>query len=126
MRGSYALDGLDKRTRYERKLADVVECPECGKRWQRTNRQRDDKTMFCSQSCVGRNAGVQRGFKATRDAVAKYRTLVKARLGYAENQCRDVELHDILRLMLEARRDGIRVGVLREASRRRPRRSMAA
>lgn len=103
-------DGLTKGARWKRKLADWIACPSCARQWQRTNSQRQDGTRLCSRICVGHAAAVSRMLNATRADAAKYAHLVRTRLAISGDQARDVEILDIVRLMLEARKDGLRLG----------------
>lgn len=103
-------DGLTKGARWKRKLADWIACPSCARQWQRTNSQRQDGTRLCSRICVGHAAAVSRMLNATRADAAKYAHLVRTRLAISGDQARDVEILDVVRLMLEARKDGLRLG----------------
>ena len=113
MRRYKADDGMERHQRWRLKPADTILCPECGNAWQRTNQQRQDGTRLCSQRCVGHAAAVARMFKATKDAASRYASLIRKRLHVSEQQARDVEVVDIVRLMLEARRDGLALGRMR-------------
>lgn len=110
MRGCHALDGLTKRQRWRQKPADTIPCPACGRLWARNAQQRQDGTRLCSRICVGHAAAVSRMLNATRADAAKYAHLVRTRLAISGDQARDVEILDVVRLMLEARKDGLRLG----------------
>ncbi len=110
-------DGLTRGQRHKRKLADWVVCPSCDRRWQRTNQQRQDGTVCCSQRCAAHRGNLGRSLRASRDAVLRYQQMIRDRVGIVGDQVRDVEVADIVRLMLEARRDGIGLGIQRGLTR---------
>ncbi len=103
-------DGLTKGARWKRKLADWIACPSCARQWQRTNSQRQDGTRCCSARCTARVGNIGRVRRANRDAMVRYRQMIAHRLELERDQARDVEVRDIVRLMLDARREGIVVG----------------
>lgn len=106
---------LDRRQRYKAKPADWIDCPCCGRRWQRTQQQRIDGSRCCSPACVVRQGNLARAAKARREAASRYRQAVRARL--ADRPVLDVS--DIVALMLDARREGITLGTNRNANRLR-------
>lgn len=110
-------DGLTKGQRHKRKLADWVVCPSCDHRWQRTNQQRQDGSVCCSPRCAAHQGNIGRSLRASRDAVVRYQQMIRDRIGIVGDQARDVEVADIIRLMLEARRDGIGLGIQRGLTR---------
>lgn len=112
-----------KGARWKRKLADWVECPACARHWHRTNSQRQDGTRCCSARCTAHVGNVGRVRRANRDAMVRYRQMIARRLELEGDQARDVEVRDIVRLMLDARREGVVVGRQQHAMRvrRRPR-----
>lgn len=111
-------DGLTPQQRYKQKPADLVVCPTCLQQWQRTVQQRSDGTRCCSPLCAARAGNAGRMLRTHRSAATRYRALVAQRLGMTDQQARDVDVRDIVLLMLDARRDGIRAGVQRVVLRR--------
>lgn len=119
-------DGLTPKTRWGRKLADWVVCPSCVRQWQRTNTQKSDDTRCCTARCAAHQGNVGRVRRANRDAVHRYKAVIAERLTMDGSQARDVEVLDIVRLMLDARREGIVLGRQRGAARRAPIRKRVA
>ena len=106
---------LDRRQRYKAKPADWTDCPVCGRHWQRTQQQRTDGSRCCSPACVVRQGNMARAAKARREAASRYRQAVRARLvGRAV-----LDVAEIVALMLDARREGITLGMARNANRLR-------